>query len=135
MTLRTCVRLYRVTESRSWAGHTLSLFLLVANLVFAANAQTKKVPCYIGEYDPSCTPAQRSARAKALARAKTAAVIIEATQGIACGDGSDGCIRTDSEAVSIIRREVDESELWQNFAKADTKKADILLKFRTKDRS
>jgi hypothetical protein len=96
-------------------------------------AQTK-VPCYSGEKHPSCTPAERVAKARMLAKAKTAAVIIEATQGIACGDGSDGCFRTDSEAVSTIKRAVEESGLWQNLTQAEPKKADILLDFKTRDR-
>lgn len=114
---------------------TLFIGLLVVKFVLVADAQTKKVPCYSGVTYASCTPAQRLAKAKALAKGETAAVIIEATQGIACGDGSDGCIRTDSGAITIIQREVEESELWHNLAKAEAKKADILLKFHIKDRA
>jgi hypothetical protein len=119
---------------------TLFLGLLVANVLSVAEAQTNKaqtskVPCYSGDRYLSCTPAQRLAKAKALAMAKTAAVIIEAKQGIACGDGTDGCIRTDSQAIASIQREVEQSELWQNLTKADPKKADILLKFSTRDQT
>jgi hypothetical protein len=114
---------------------TLFTGFLLVMFAFIAEAQTKKVPCYSGDSYPSCTPAQRLAKANALAKAKTAAVIIEATQGIACGDGSDGCIRTDSGAITTIQHEVEESELWQKLTKAETKKADILLKFHTKDRA
>jgi hypothetical protein len=116
---------------------TTSFAVVLAMLGGFAHAQTKqakKVPCYSGDHFPSCTEAERSAKAKALARAKTAAVIIEATQGIACGDGSDGCIRPDSSAIAIIQREVEESGIWQNLTKAEPKRADILLKFNTKDR-
>ena len=74
-------------------------------------------------------------RRRTLAKAKSAAIIIQATQGIACGDGSDGCIRTDHEAIAIIQREVEESQLWQQLVKADPKRADILLKFNTRDRA
>jgi hypothetical protein len=112
----------------------LSLALLGVQFVLVVGAQTK-VPCYSGETSPACTPAERFAKTKMLAKAKTAAVIIAAIQGIACGDGSDGCIRTDSEAVSIVKRAVEESELWQNLTQAEPKKADILLNFKTRDRS
>lgn len=62
-------------------------------------------------------------------------MVIDATQGISCGDGSEGtCIRADREAVSIIQRAVDASELWQSFTKAEPTKADILLTFKTRDR-
>ena len=115
--------------------HTVFVGLLVVKLVLVAGAQTNKVPCYSGASFPACTPAQRLTKAKILAKAKTAAVIVEATQGIACGDGSDGCIRTDSVAITTIVREVEESQLWQNLTKEETKKADILLKFKIKDRA
>ena len=70
------------------------------------------MPCYSGDKFPACTPAEQLFKAKMLGRAKTAAVIIKATQNIACGDGSDGCFRTDTEAVSIVKRTIEESELW-----------------------
>ncbi|MBI1956064.1 MAG: hypothetical protein HYS38_06680 [Acidobacteria bacterium] len=107
---------------------------MIVRFVLVADAQTQKVPCYSGASDPSCTPAQRSAKAKALAKAKTAAVIIEATKGISCGDGSGACITTDSGGITIIQQEVEASELWKNLTKAEAKKADILLKFNTSDR-
>ena len=106
---------------------------LVVKFALVAGAQTK-VPCYSGDRYPSCTPAERLSKAKVLARAKTAAVLISATEGIACGDGSDGCIRPDRDAVSVIQRALEESELWQNLTKAEPKKADILLQFKTSDR-
>jgi hypothetical protein len=111
----------------------LSLGLLAAQFVSVVGAQAK-VPCYSGDKYPSCTPAERLAKAKMLANAKTAVVIIAATQGIACGDGSDGCFRTDGDAISIVQRAVEESELSHNLTKAEPKKADILLNFTTRDR-
>ena len=108
--------------------------LTVMALTLGAHSQTKKVPCYSGDTYPSCTPAQQSARAQALAKAKTAAVIIEATQTIACGDGSDGCFRTDGSAVAIIEREINDSGLWDNLTKVEAKRADILLKFNARNR-
>src|ERR1700692_4276752 len=96
----------------------LFLGLLVGTFLLIAEAQTNRVPCYPGDKYPSCTTSQRLAKAKVLARAKSAAVIVEATQGIACGDGSDGCIRPDRGAIAIIEREVEVSELWQDLAKA-----------------
>src|ERR1039457_7238636 len=117
----------------------LSLGLLAAQFVSVVGAQAK-VPCYSGDKYPSCTPAERLAKAKTLANAKTAVVIIAATQGIACDDGSDGsfrtdgCRRTDGDAISIVKRAVEESELWHNLTKAEPKKADILLNFTTRDR-
>jgi hypothetical protein len=110
----------------------LLLVLLVVMFAFGMGAQTK-VPCYSGDKNPSCTPAEQLAKAKLLAKAKTAAVIIEATQGIACGDGSDGCFRTDDAAISIVQRAVGESELWQDLTMVEPPKADVLLKFSTKD--
>lgn len=118
----------------STLNRTLASPLLLATLALIATAQTKKVPCYSGDPYPSCTPLVRSAKASILAKAKTAAVIIEATRGISCGDGSDGCFQPDSGAVSMIQNEVNESELWQNVEKVEAKKADILLKFQTSDR-
>jgi hypothetical protein len=50
-------------------------------------------------------------------------------EGIACGDGSDGCITTDSETISIVKRAIEESELWHKLTEAEPKKADILLNF------
>jgi hypothetical protein len=103
-------------------------------LALTAYGQTKKVPCYVGDPYPSCTPSERLAKADILARARTAAIIIDVTQGIACGDGSDGCFRTDDRAVAIIESEAEESDLWQNFIKTEPKKADVLLQFRMRDR-
>jgi hypothetical protein len=115
---------------------TLFLGLLLLKFGFVGEAQmNQKVSCYSGEKYPSCTSAQRLSKANGLARATTAAVIIEARQGIACGDGSDGCYRTDTDAIAIIGREVKESELWQNLTNADPKTADVLLKFSTRDRA
>jgi hypothetical protein len=111
----------------------LSLAFLAVQFAFAVDAQTR-VPCYSGEKYPSCTPAERLAKGRMLGKAKTAAVIVAATEGIACGDGSDGCFRTDSEAASIVNRAVEESALWQNLTQAEPKKADILLNFTTRDR-
>jgi hypothetical protein len=105
---------------------------------WVAHAQTKKsavVPCFDGDQYPSCTPERALSKRRALARATSAAVVIEATQGIACGDGSDGCIRTDNGAVATIQKEVTESTLWHELTNVEAKKADILLKFNTKDRS
>jgi len=110
--------------------------LIVASTALCASEKAKgRAPCYFGDLYPSCTLAERSAWAQALARAKTAAVIIEATQTIACGDGSDGCFRTDGGAVTIIQREIEESGLWENLTKVEAKKANILLKFNTTNRA
>ena len=70
---------------------TLLVGLLALAFALTASAQTKKVPCYAGDQYPSCSPARALSNRRALEKAKTAAIIIEATQGIACGDGSDGC--------------------------------------------
>ncbi len=61
-------------------------------------------------------------------------MVIEATQGVACGDGSDGCVRTDHGAVNVIEKEVGGSELWQTLTKVEAKRADILLNFHIRDR-
>jgi hypothetical protein len=111
----------------------LSLALLSVQFVFVVGAQTK-VPCYSGDKFPASTPAEQLSKAKMLGRAKSAAVIIKATQNIACGD-SDGCFRTDTEALSIVKRTIEESELWRSLTQAEPKKADILLNFTTRDRS
>jgi hypothetical protein len=114
---------------------TLILAMTFAQFVFVVGAQTK-VPCYSGQAFPSCTPSERLAKTKMLAKAKSAAVIIEANRTIACGDGSDGtCIAVDSAAVVIIQKEVENSDLWQNLTKAEAKKADLLLKFNTRNRT
>jgi len=97
-----------------------------------STSRAKKVPCYSGEVGtPSCTPQQRAAKAKVLATARTAAVLIDANQSIACGDGSDGCFRKDQGAITIIEKEIGDSELWQTMTKVDAKRADILLRFAT----
>jgi len=114
----------------------LILGMVLLEFVFVAGAQTKAVPCYSGQTFPSCTQLERLAKAKMLAKAKTAAITIKATQTIACGDGSDGnCLRTDSEAETVIKRAVDESELWQNLTRSEPKKADVVLSFTTRNRS
>jgi hypothetical protein len=117
-------------------------FLIVAVLLVgsaqtkpAGRGQTRAVPCYSGDRFPSCTSAERATKARSLAKAKTAAVIIEATQTISCGDGSDGCFRKDSDAVATIQRQVQESQLWQELAQVEAPIADILLKFDTKNRA
>jgi hypothetical protein len=100
-----------------------------------SNAQTKMMPCYSGDTTPSCTPAQRSAKAKALAEARTAGMNIKATRTISCGDGSeDPCLTNDVGATSIIEVEAENSELWHNLTKVEPKKADLLLNFSTKNR-
>jgi hypothetical protein len=115
-----------------------ALFMGVLLVMFApvAGAQAAKVPCWSGVKFASCTPEERLAKANALGRAKSATVIIKATRTISCGDGSEGpCIGGDGAAVTIIQREVDESELWQNLKNVNAKKADILLKFTSANRS
>src|SRR4051812_47083177 len=102
------------------SASTLLLVFASASMTYSqlAHAQTKKVPCYSGDSLLSYTSAQELADAKALAQAKTAAIIIEATQSIPCGDGSDGCFRPDYDAVAIIQKEVERSELWENLKEA-----------------
>jgi hypothetical protein len=108
---------------------------LVVTFVLLSNAQTKMVPCYSGATIASCTPAQRSAKAKALAEARTAVMVIKATRTISCGDGSeDPCIANDGGATSIIQQEAEASELWRDLTKVEAKKADLLLNFNTKNR-
>jgi hypothetical protein len=117
---------------------TLLVGLVALSCAWAVHAQTKKtgvVPCFDGDPYPNCTPARALSNRRALANATSAAVIVDARQGIACGDGSDGCIRTDSGAVATIQKEVAESTLWHELTNVEAKKADILLKFQTKDRS
>jgi hypothetical protein len=98
-------------------------------------AQAKMVPCYSGSTYPACTPAQRSAKAKALGQAATAGMVIKATRTISCGDGSeDPCVANDAGATSIIEKEADASELWRSLTKVEAKKADLLLEFKTTNR-
>jgi len=112
-----------------------ALLLTVLAIDFGLVLQGQmKVPCYSGDTYRSCTPAERAAKAKLLARAKSASVVIDATPGVACGDGSGTCIRVDSDAVAMIQRAVDASELWQSLTRADSTKADIILTFKTRDR-
>jgi hypothetical protein len=122
-------------EEKPMTKRTMFIGLLVVTFVLIADAQTKKEPCWSGDSYPSCSTLQRLAKGNTLRNAKTAAVIIEATETIACGDGSDGCFRTDGGAIATIRREVEESRLWDNLTEAEAKKADILLKFVTKNRA
>ena len=72
----------------------------------------------------------------ALAKVKTAALVVHATTSIACGDGSEGtCVRNDSEVVSKVKAFTDATELWDHFEKADATKADAILEFTIKDAS
>jgi hypothetical protein len=82
----------------------------------------------------SGTPLLAGDKARILVQAKTSAVIIEATKTIPCGDGSEGCFITDTGAVDIIRRQIDKSMLWQDLPEVSATRADILLKFTTRNR-
>lgn len=114
-----------------------SAFCVVCCVSLNISAQRTRngaVPCYEGDSYRTCTTAERSAKARVLANARTAAVIIEAKRTISCGDGSpDSCIATDGNAERIIGSEVMSSALWRNFDKAEARDADILLKFSTRN--
>jgi|SRR5215469_1899573 len=88
-------------RSRGLLSTALLMFLA------AGVSQTKKVPCYAGSPYGACTPTERETKARLLAQARTAAVLVEATQTISCGDGSEGCFRKDATAAAIIEHEVD----------------------------
>lgn len=108
---------------------------LITAFASIGDAQTKNENCYFSYSRTNCTPAQRSAKMNVIAHARTAAVTIKATRSVSCGDGSpDSCIAADSSAISIIQKEVDASELWQDLTKVEAKKADLLLQFKTSNR-
>ena len=70
----------------------------------------------------------------ALAKAKTAALVVRATTSISCGDGSEGtCVRQDTDIVTKVTNIVSGTDLWAHFDKADATKADALLEFVVKD--
>jgi hypothetical protein len=115
-------------------GLAFGVMLLLA-FSLHIHAQKVKVPCYEGDQYQSCTPSEKLAKARLFARAKTVAVIVEAKRTVSCGDGSDDtCIVNDGGAIKIIQDEIGASPLWDTFAQAEPKRADILLKFNTRNR-
>jgi hypothetical protein len=70
----------------------------------------------------------------ALAKVKTAALVVQATTSISCGDGSEGtCVRKDPDIVTKVTTIVDGIHLWDHFEKMDATKADAILEFTVKD--
>jgi hypothetical protein len=66
----------------------------------------------------------------ALAKVRTAVLVIHATTSISCGDGSEGtCVRNDSDVITKVKSIVDGTEIWQQFEKADATKADAIFEF------
>jgi hypothetical protein len=84
-----------------------------------------------------CTPplqAQQIPNLVALAKVKTAALVVQATTSISCGDGSEGtCVRKDSDIVTKVTAIVGGTYLWAHFEKVDATKADAILDFTVKD--
>ncbi len=70
----------------------------------------------------------------ALARIKTAALVIHATSSVSCGDGSEGtCVRQDPDVITKVKSIVDRTEMWQHFQKEDATKADAIFEFTVKN--
>ncbi len=70
----------------------------------------------------------------ALAKLKTAALVVRATASVSCGDGSEGtCVRKDPEVVKRVTAIVEGTELWERFTRADATKADAVLEFTLKN--
>ncbi len=66
----------------------------------------------------------------ALAKVKTAALVVRATSSVSCGDGSEGtCVRNDTDVATNVKTYVDGTDLWQHFEKAEATKADAILEF------
>jgi len=66
----------------------------------------------------------------ALAKVKTAALVVRATSSVSCGDGSEGtCVRKDTEVVTKVTAIVDGTNLWEHFERADATKADAIVEF------
>lgn len=66
----------------------------------------------------------------ALARVKTAALVIHASTTISCGDGSEGpCVRTDPDVITKTKSILEGTEIWKRFEKADATKADAIFEF------
>ncbi len=83
-----------------------------------------------------CFPllAQQVSNPAALAKVKTAALVVRATTSVSCGDGSEGtCVRNDGDVATNVKTYVDGTELWQHFDRAEATKADAILEFTVKD--
>lgn len=71
----------------------------------------------------------RTLTQRTLVEATTAAVIVEATTAVPCGDDGDGtgdCLQRDWQAQNAVEEQV--SQLWTTFTQAATTKADIIIK-------
>jgi hypothetical protein len=70
----------------------------------------------------------------ALAKIKTAALVVRATTSISCGDGSQGtCVRQDPDIIDKVTNIVSGTDLWAHFDKVDATKADAILEFVVND--
>lgn len=75
-----------------------------------------------------------AAKQEALARTRTAALVVVATTTVSCGDGSEGgCIHTDRDVISKVEDIVRTTELWRQLDKVDATKADVILGFKVKN--
>ncbi len=84
----------------------------------------------------ACIPlhAQKTPNLAALAKIKTATLVVQATTSVSCGDGSEGtCVRHDREVVTKVTAIVDGTNLWEHFERKDATKADAILEFTVKD--
>jgi hypothetical protein len=78
--------------------------------------------------------AQKTPNLAALAKVKPAALVVQATTSISCGDGSEStCVRHDSDVVTKVTAIVDGTNLWEHFERKDATKADAILEFTVKD--
>jgi len=70
----------------------------------------------------------------ALAKVKTAALVVRATSSVCCDDGCQAtCVRKDTDVVTKVTAMVDGTNLWEHFKKADTTQADAILQFTVED--
>lgn len=67
----------------------------------------------------------------ALAKLKTAALVVKAESTVSCGDGSsDSCLRNDSDIAAQVRKIVDGSDVCQRFTQVEATKADAIIQFK-----
>lgn len=70
----------------------------------------------------------------ALAKVKTAALVVKAESTVSCGDGSsDTCLRNDSDIAAEVKKIVDGTELWQRFTQIEATKADAIIQVRIRN--
>jgi len=70
----------------------------------------------------------------ALAKAKSAALVVKAESTVSCGDGSDDtCLRNDTDVAAQVRKIVEDSDLWQHLTQTEATKADAIIQIKVRN--